>query len=135
HLEATDAMPLQTWDETKILGREASVHQVTASSQRHPSSLPKQSRRARILRGARWQWLAPAGALAASLLVWIALHEKQPLAPPNMNKVQIATKEPPPPPPPSVSRAAQETSPPSNAGKAKPQAAADELPVQEHEPL
>jgi len=128
HLEATDAIPLQTWDETKILVREESVHQVTASSQRHPSSLPKQSRRARILRGARWQWLAPAGALAASLLVWIALHEKQPPAPPNLKEIQIATKQAPPPPPPSVSRAAQETSPPSNAGRAKPQSAASEFP-------
>ena len=130
HLEATDAIPLQTTDAARVLAQQESAHQVAASSQRQPAVpaiLPKQSRRARLLRGARWQWLAPAGALAASLLVWIALHEKQSLATPNMNKVQIATKEPPPPPPPSVSRAAQETSPPSNAGKAKPQAAADEF--------
>jgi len=127
HLEATDAIPLQTWDETKILVREESVHQVTASSQRHPSSLPKQSRRARILRGARWQWLAPAGALAASLLVWIALHEKQPLAPPNLKEIQIATKQAPPPPPRSVSGLAQETSPSPDAGRVKPQSAADEF--------
>jgi hypothetical protein len=26
----------------------------------------------------RWQWLAPAGALAAGLLVWVAWHENQP---------------------------------------------------------
>src|SRR5438309_9954260 len=131
HLEVTDAIPLQTTDEAKILVREESVHQVAASSQRHPAVpaiLPKQSRRARILRGARWQWLAPAGALAASLLVWIALHEKQPPAPPNLKEIQIATKQAPPPPPPSVSRAAQETSLPSNAGRAKPQSAASEFP-------
>src|SRR5205809_2381103 len=109
HLEATDAISLQTTDEAKVLVTEESVHhQVTASSQRRPSSLPKQSRRARILGGARWQWLAPAGALAAGLLVWIALHEKQSLAPPNLKEIQIATKQAPPPPPPSVSGLAQE---------------------------
>src|SRR5438094_7103107 len=122
HLEATDAIPLQTTDAARVLAQQESAHQVAASSQRQPAVpaiLPKQSRRARILRAARWQWLAPAGALAASLLVWIALHEKQSLAPPNMNKVQIATKEPPPPPPPSVSGLPRETSPPLNAGRAK----------------
>jgi hypothetical protein len=127
HLEATDAIPWQAADEAKVLAREESVHQVTASGHRHPSALPKQSRRARILRGARWQWLAPAGALAAGLLVWIALHEKQPLAPPNMNEIQVATKQAPPAPPPSVSGPAPEASPSLNAGRAKPQSAADEF--------
>src|SRR5437660_7277004 len=131
HLEATDAIPLQTTDAARALAQQESAHQVAASSQRQPAVpaiLPKQSRRARLLRGARWQWLAPAGALAASLLVWIALHEKPPPAPPNLKEIQIATKQAPPPPPPSVSRAAQETSPPSNAGRAKPQSAASEFP-------
>ena len=131
HLEATDAIPLQTTDAARVLAQQESAHQVAASSQRQPAVpaiLPRQSRRARLLRGARWQWLAPAGALAASLLVWIALHEKQPLAPPNLKEIQIATKQAPPPPPPSVSGLAQETSPPSNAGRAKPQSAANEFP-------
>ena len=131
HLEATDAIPLQTMDEAKIPARGESAHQVAASSQRQPAVpavVPKQSRRARLLRGARWQWLAPAGALAAGLLVWIALHEKQPPAPPNLKEeVQIATKQVAPPPPPSVSSAAQEKSPASNAVTAKPQSAADEF--------
>ena len=131
HLEATDAIPLQTASEAKALAQAKSAHHVAASIQHQPASpaiLPKQSRRARLLRGARWQWLAPAGALAASLLVWIALHEKQPLAPPNMNKVQVATKEAPAPPPPSVSGLPQETLPSLNAGRAKPQSAVDEFP-------
>ncbi len=130
HLEATDAIPLRAADEAKVWAQEEFAHQSAASGQRQPAVpaiLPKQSRRARLLRGARWQWLAPAGALAASLLVWIALHEKQPLAPPNLKTVQIATKEAPSPPPASVSRPAQETSPPSNARRAKPQSEADEF--------
>jgi len=130
HLEATDEIPLQAAVENRVSAQEESVHQVAASGQRQPavpSILPKQTRRARLFYGARWQWLAPAGALAAGLLVWIALHEKQPLATPNRNEVQIATKQAPPPPPPSVSGAAQETSPPSNGGGAKPQSAVDEF--------
>src|SRR5438132_3612634 len=130
HLEVTEAIPLQAAGEDIVLAREESVQKVAASSQRQPAVpaiLPKQSRRARLLRGTRWQWLAPAGALAASLLVWVALHENQPLAPPNLKEVQVAAKQAPPPPPPSDSRAVQETSPSSNAGRAKPQSAADEF--------
>ena len=127
HLQATDEIPLQTDEEAKVLARAEIARDAAASSHSRPAVpaiLPKQSRRARLLRGARWQWLAPAGALAASLLVWIALHEKQPLAPPNLNQVQIAAKQAPPPP---VSRPAHETSPPSNAGRVKPQSAANEF--------
>ena len=78
HLEATDEIPLQAAVENRVSAQEESVHQVAASGQRQPavpSILPKQTRRARLFYGARWQWLAPAGALAAGLLVWIALHE------------------------------------------------------------
>ena len=127
HLEATDEIPLQAAIEDRVLAPQEFAHQATASRRSQPAILPKQSRRARLLHGTRWQWLAPAGALAASLLVWIALHEKQPLAPPNLKAVQVATNQAPPPPPPSVSRAAQETSPPSNEGRAKPQSATDEF--------
>ena len=129
-LEATDEIPLHAAVEDKVLTQQESARHVPASSQRQPAVpaiLPKQSRRARILRSARWQWLAPAGALAAGLLVWIALHEKQPLAPPHRNEIQMATKQAPPPPPPSVSRPAQETSPSLSAGRAKPQSATNEF--------
>src|SRR5207249_1692066 len=43
-------------------------------------------------------------------------------------EIQIATKQAPPPPPPSVSGLPRETSPPLNAGRAKPQSAANEFP-------
>src|SRR5216683_2984767 len=99
HLEATDEIPLQAAEEEKVLVQTETVIQTSASGQSQPAApvvLPKSSRRARLLRGARWQWLAPAGALAASLLVWIALHENQPLSRPSLDHVQIATKQAPP---------------------------------------
>src|SRR6202521_5062146 len=84
---------------------------------------PKKSRRALLLRGARWQWLAPAGAIAASLLVWIALHENQPLPLPSLKQVQVATNHAP---SPSVSTAVPEVSPSAKAALKKPQSSADE---------
>jgi hypothetical protein len=90
---------------------------------------PKKSRRARLLRGARWPWLAPAGAIAAGLLVWIALHENQPLALPSLKQVHVASQQgpSPPPPTPSVAAAVPEVSPSEKAARQKPQSAADEF--------
>src|ERR1700694_4560017 len=88
---------------------------------------PKKSRRALLLRGARWQWLAPAGAIAAGLLVWIALHENQPLPLPSSKEVQVATNQAPPPPAPPVSTAAQAVSTSPKAALKKPQSAVDEF--------
>jgi Photosynthesis system II assembly factor YCF48 len=88
---------------------------------------PKKSRRALLLRGARWQWLAPAGAIAAGLLVWIALHENQPLPLPSLKQVQVATNQAPPPPTPSVSTAVPEISPSAKAALQKRPSAADEF--------
>jgi hypothetical protein len=34
--------------------------------------------RSKTLRGANWKWLAPAGAIAASLLLWVGFHESHP---------------------------------------------------------
>jgi hypothetical protein len=83
HLETTDEIPLQAAQEGQVSAQTSSARVVSASSQTQAPSeaLPVKSRRARLLRGARWQWLAPAGAIAAGLLVWIALHEHQPLHP------------------------------------------------------
>jgi len=94
-----------------------------AGSGHHPRKVtPGSSFEGRALAG-----LAPAGAIAAGLLVWIALHENQPLARPSLKEVQIATKQAPPPPAPPVSTAAQAVSPSPNATLKKPQSAADEF--------
>jgi hypothetical protein len=41
-------------------------------------------------RSAAWRWLVPAGALAASLLVWIGWHEKKIAQAPNSANLQVA---------------------------------------------
>jgi len=82
HLEATDEIPFEAAEEEKVLAQGESALLTPASNESQsasPRTLAKKSRRVRLLRGARWQWLAPAGALAAGLLVWIALHENQSL--------------------------------------------------------
>jgi hypothetical protein len=137
-LEATDEISLQAFEQEEVVAKGAvsvlAARNVEAFPAAAPSQSPraaqaappKKSRRALLLRGARWQWLAPAGALAAGLLVWIALHENQPLSPPSLNHVQIATKQAPPPPPPSVSTTVHEA-PPPKAALSKPQSATDEF--------
>src|SRR5713226_4108532 len=143
-LEATDEISLQAAEQEEILAVKESEPVMaarnlesfpeaaaTSQSQRAAEAAPpKKSRRALLLRGARWQWLAPAGAIAAGLLVWIALHENQPLALPSLKAVQVATNQAPPPPPPtsSVSTVMPEVSPSAKAALKKPQSAADEFP-------
>src|SRR5260370_12339483 len=141
HLETTDEISLQAAELEKVLIVKESLPVMTArgldaspaaaapsqSPRAAQAAPPRKSRRALLLRGTRWQWLAPAGALAAGLLVWIALHENQPLSPPSLNHVQIATKQAPPPPPPSVSTTVHEASPPPKAALSKPSSAVDEF--------
>src|SRR5204863_35643 len=90
HLEATDEIPWLAADQEK--GEPALL--ASASYQSRPASPltpAKKSARVLLFGGARWPWLAPAGALAAGLLVWMVLHENQswrPRAwPENENKV------------------------------------------------
>jgi hypothetical protein len=140
-LEATDEISLPAAEREEFLAKRSepviagrNVEAFPAAAAPGPSqraagaASPKKSRRALLLRGARWHWLAPAGAIAAGLLVWIALHENQPLALPSLKAVQVATKQAPPPPPPtpSVSTAVPEVSPSAKAAQ-KPQSAADEF--------
>jgi len=81
-LEATDAIPLRASEDASE--REEAL----------PKS-PKKSRIMPISRGVRWQWLAPAGALAAGLLVWVAWHENQPSQWKTPAPVKSAKLEPP----------------------------------------
>ncbi|HEV1993399.1 MAG TPA: hypothetical protein VGR03_03615, partial [Candidatus Acidoferrum sp.] len=138
HLETTDEISLQAAQQDEVLAvkesepvtaaRNLESFSAAAAPGRSQSAagaaLPKRSRRLLLLRGARWQWLAPAGAIAAGLLVWIALHENQPSAPPSLKQVQVATNQAPPPPAPSVSKAVQGISPSPRADLTKPQSAA-----------
>jgi hypothetical protein len=138
-LEATDEILLQSAEHEEVLAVKesepliASRNLETFPAVAAPNHSPrpageapsKKSRRVLLLRGARWRWLAPAGAVAAGLLVWIALHENQPLALPSLKQVQVAKGQVPPPPPPSISTRAQEVSPSAKAAPKRPQSAAD----------
>ena len=141
-LEATDEISLQAFQQEEVAAKEAvpvpvarNVEMIPAApasgeSQRPGQApSPKRSRRILLLRGARWQWLAPAGALAAGLLVWIALHENRPLSAPDLNQVQVATSQTPPQPAPSVSTTVREAAPQAKTILTKPQSAADEFAV------
>jgi len=82
-LEATDLVPLRISENEEVLIPGATTTRAAdePSSVRKeaPPAVPKRSRVRPISLGVRWQWLAPAGALAASLLVWVALHENRSL--------------------------------------------------------
>jgi hypothetical protein len=58
-------------------------------------SLPQGPKR---LRAAPWRWLTPAGALAAGLLVWVAMHERPPAKLAQPAKIEVAENRPPVPP-------------------------------------
>jgi hypothetical protein len=131
-LEATDQISLPAAERGEAVTKQPEPEPVMSSRNLEIASAAapapsKRSRRVLLLRGARWKWLAPAGAIAASLLVWIATHENHPLAPAGQKQVQVATNQAPPPPPPPVSRTVPEPSLSAKAIPAKPQSAADEF--------
>jgi hypothetical protein len=140
-LEATDEIALQASEEVEVFAAKESSEPVMAArnletipaaapSQTQPAdgaTPSKKSRRLLLLRGARWQWLAPAGAIAAGLLVWIALHENQPLPLPSLKEVQVASQHAPPPTSPPVSTAVPQAFPSAKAPPSKPQSVADEF--------
>ncbi len=128
-LEATDQIALQPSAQGEVFAAKESEPVMTARNlEPVPAAAgPKKSRRLLLMRGARWQWLAPAGAIAAGLLVWIAFHENQPLSRPSLDHVQIATKQVPPPPVPSTSRAEPQVPPSPRVIPAKPQSASNEF--------
>src|SRR5260370_1089363 len=135
-LEATDEISLQAVEQEEILAVKESEPVMAArnlesfpetaaasQSQRAAEAAPpKKSRRALLLRGARWQWLAPAGAIAAGLLVWIALHENQPLPRPALpeNENKVAQNREPAAPLPSVSTGSPQSSAPSKSAASLP---------------
>jgi hypothetical protein len=121
HLEATDEIPWPAADQEKVLAQGEPALLASASYQSQsasPLTPAKKSPRVLLFGVARWQWLAPAGALAAGLLVWIVLHENQSLRPralpENENKVAQDRDLP------SVSTVVPRSSPPEESSR-KPQ--------------
>ena len=82
-LEATEALPLRASKEASekeqaLLARSAEPATLAGEGEKPtPANFPEKSRITPISRGVRWPWLAPAGALAAGLLVWVAWHENR----------------------------------------------------------
>lgn len=129
-LEATDAIPLQASEREEAVAKQPEPVMAAQNLEAARAAAPapqKKSRRVLLMRGARWRWLAPAGAIAASLLVWIALHENRQLAPPDLKQVQVATNQAPPPVAPSISTVPQAVSPSAGAAGKMPQSAGDEI--------
>jgi hypothetical protein len=83
-LELTDGIPLHAAEEVEVFAMADAQH--TPAMQKietlpRPATVPEIRRASRIPSGVRWRWLAPAGAIAAGLLVWIAMHEQKPTFP------------------------------------------------------
>ncbi len=94
-LEATDSISLQVCEkEEPVLAAATGMVEPSSARRQAPVTSPKKSRIASISRGVRWQWLAPAGALAAGLLVWIAWHENQPPRLNSLSEIKTAKVEP-----------------------------------------
>lgn len=104
-LEATEGIPLQAVEKEEVAAMQqaepvAAQRNVEAFTAAAPSKnqrvagagLPEKIRAPR-LSGVRWRWLAPAGAIAASLLVWIALHENRSLRVSPPDGIQIARNQ------------------------------------------
>lgn len=95
-LEATEAIPLraeEAFEKEEVLLPKSAEPPAVAREGGKPTTakFPQKPRIREISRGVRWPWLAPAGALAAGLLVWVAWHENQPL--PWKTPAEIKTAE------------------------------------------
>lgn len=79
HLEATDDIPLHAAEEVEVFAMTEAQHgpytQKIEPVARPAARLGQGA--SHLTHGVRWRWIAPAGAIAAGLLVWIALHENE----------------------------------------------------------
>jgi photosynthesis system II assembly factor YCF48-like protein len=94
-LEATDLLPLQAAVREKVPAMEAAKVVAVARKDQHSALavLSEKSRASRFSTGVRWRWLAPASALAAGLLVWVAWHENRPVQVTTPSEVNVARVE------------------------------------------
>jgi hypothetical protein len=81
-LELTDDIPLRAAEEVEVFATtDAQQAPATEKIETLQRPVPEIRRASRLSSGVRWRWLAPAGAIAAGLLVWIAVHEQKPTFP------------------------------------------------------
>src|SRR5215470_16721672 len=103
-LEATDSIPLEAAEKEVLTMQPAAMAAATSDRTAARAEPSEKSRFVRMSRRVRWQWLAPAGALAAGLLVWVAWHENQSFQVKAPAETKTAKLEPPATLPPSVAR-------------------------------
>src|SRR6266705_3731770 len=140
-LESTDQIPLEAADKEEALAMKESVAAMAtqnletlpmavAPSKSQAASgtrLREKARPFRLSSGVRWRWLAPAGALAAGLLVWIAVHENEKPHLPALPTTQIAKIQEPPASAPSSSGSVSAALPPAPSDLAKSKPATNEI--------
>ena len=90
-LEATDSILLSVEKkEVRIMDVATPVAAAARDRAAAQAALPHKAHSPHPIRVPRWRLLAPAGALAASLLVWVAWHENQQPRLPRLNEVKMA---------------------------------------------
>src|SRR6266850_4056807 len=128
HLELTDDIPLHAAEEQEVFAMAEAQHAPYAQKI-EPVARPaarEGHRASRLAHGVRWRWIAPAGAIAAGLLVWIALQENEPPFR-SSNEVKIAKNQEPAVPPPPVATGGAAASPEVQRSPSKPSSTADTL--------
>src|SRR6266850_439957 len=126
HLELTDDIPLHAAQGQEVFAMAEAQHAPYAQkieTVARPAAREGQ-RASRLTHGVRWRWIAPAGAIAAGLLVWIALHENEPPFR-SSNEIKIAKNQEPAALPPTASIKAPAASPEVQRSPSKPASAAD----------
>src|SRR5216683_859454 len=140
HLESTDQIPLEAADKEEAHAMGESVAAMAAQTletlpaaaapgKSQPASetrLREKVRPFRLSSGVRWRWLAPAGALAAGLLVWIAVHENEKPHLPALPTTQIAKIQEPRASAPSSSGSVSAALPPAPSDLSKSKSATNE---------
>jgi hypothetical protein len=102
HLEALDEIPLRALSEKHASGAVSDLvgaGVVAAVAHDAPSVPPAAQKKAVVVsmgqiskhqRFTYWRWIAPVGAIAAGVLVWVAVHENRPAAILPSAKIEIA---------------------------------------------
>jgi hypothetical protein len=123
-LEATENIPLHHAEKEEDLPvSEPKPAAVVQSWPVATAAPPRKTRMVPLSTPPIWRWLAPAGALAAILLVWISLHENQQPRFPSLNENKIAKKQE----PSSLPGSVVSRAPTARIAQPKPPAAADEI--------
>ena len=127
HLESTDDIPLHAAERVEVLAMADAQHAPYTQkieSLHGPAARSELRRPSRLTHGVRWRWIAPAGAIAACLLVWVALHENErPF--PSSNEVKIAKNQEPAGSPPPASTRGTAASSEAQRSPSKPSSPAD----------